>query len=84
MSNIDRELVSLYVDEYRDEAAGLIPDLEDSLLGCDTPDGPSGSDMRDALEDTMADRICDGEMQRGTEYCDEFRAAGKAIAEYFF
>lgn len=96
----DLELVELMVDEYDSIAQGLYPDLADSLMCCGSlpdvipEDGeiePPEDDMRDALADTMADRIWDEERNpitgKSPEYTPEFgatiREAARRIAVHY-
>jgi hypothetical protein len=79
---IDKELVDLLVDEYTLVARELYPDLASTLTGSVDVE-PSDGDMRDALTDCMADRICDAERMRGGAFQYEFRVAAEAIAIHF-
>ena len=89
-TKLDTELVELYVDEYDSVAQGLYPDLEQAVACCGRSFSDSGyieepnvsdDDMRDALSDTMADRIYDEETQRGSKVpFPEIREAANRIA----
>ena len=81
-TTFDNELIELLADEYQMMAAQLYNDLADSMIGCDTPEGPSVEDLNDGMTDCMADRIYDEEViRRGGEHCPEFREAAKLIAK---
>lgn len=70
---MDKELIALYVSEYIDDIASIIPDL------CGTMN--PGSDDADAITDFAADYIFDRE--RPQTPTPEIRAAAKSIANSY-